>query len=476
MKSIGRRFYIMFMATALSAGLFACGGGYDDGYSPPPVPIISEGTMTTGSAIVNGIRFEDTAANITADDSPKTLGDGMTVKVKGTRNNDGTTGTADRIEVENEVRGSITSLGPDSFIVLGQTVFVDDRTIYENVTGIAFLLAGDNVEVHGQRKVNEDIVATRVEFLGIDPTQVQDEVRGIVSSKDTPPSTFTIGALLISYDTNTEIVPAVATTFDNTNLVEVHLDVTVSPPLATRIELEDLEDDEFEPAEGQEFEIEGFVTGLAGTLPDVSFALNGQQVLATSGTRYEGGIAGDLADNVKVEVEGQMGSGISAGILVADKISFKDTVRIESNAGSTSGAAAPTSFTGLGKNVLITSATELNITLPIANGAGVKVRGFVNNDGISITATRIDSTSTVASDRHILQGPVSNIVATGRTFEIAGVTVDASSVPVADVQDDNDQVITIDQFFASLTANRTIVKVRGTFSTGTIAANSVALE
>lgn len=460
----------MFMGTALSAGLFACGGGYDDGYTPPPPePIISEGTMTTGSAIVNGIRFDDTAATITADDSPKTLGDGMTVKVKGSRNNDGTTGTADRIEVENEVRGSITAKGTDSFVVLGQTVFVDDRTIYAGVLNFAALAVGNNVEVHGQRNTNGDIVATRVELFG-DGVPVQDELRGIVSSKTgTTAGTFNIGNLLIDYDAGTVIVPAGAT-FSNTDLVEVHLNVALTPPLATRIEVEDLEDAEFDPAEGQEFEVEGFVTGLTGALPDVSFTLNGQPVLATSATRYEGGVDLDLDNDVKVEADGHL----TGGVLVADKITFKETIRIESNADGAGSAGT------LGLTIDVTSLTDLsNLSggiAGIAQGDGLKIRGFLNRDGVSITATRIDGTNAVDPDKHILQGPVSNIVASARTFEIVGITVDASSVPVNDVQDDNDQVISIDQFFASLTADRTIVKARGTFSAGTIAANSVALE
>jgi len=35
----------------------------------------------------------------------------MMVTVKGKRNDDGVTGTAEKIEVENEVRGTVTSVG-----------------------------------------------------------------------------------------------------------------------------------------------------------------------------------------------------------------------------------------------------------------------------------------------------------------------------------------------------------------------------
>ena len=58
---------------------------------------VSIGVMTKGSTIVNGVRFEDTTANIFIDDKPKTaaaLQTGMVVKVLGTVNDDGINGTA----------------------------------------------------------------------------------------------------------------------------------------------------------------------------------------------------------------------------------------------------------------------------------------------------------------------------------------------------------------------------------------------
>jgi hypothetical protein len=163
---------------------------------------------------------------------------------------------------------------------------------------------------------------------------------------------------------------------------------------------------------------------------------------------------------------------------VAEKIEFKESVKIESNAtGSTAN-----SVTLLGKTVFLTSQTEKNgFTDPseLVN-QGVKVRGFVNMDGTTITATRIDKLSNpVNFDQNELQGPVASFNAPARTLTIVGITVNASSVPANDVKNADDQVITIDQFFALLTANRTIVEARGIFSSGpppTITADKVEIE
>jgi len=453
---------VMIMAIALAVAGCSTSGG--DGSAA--VSTVSIGTMIKGSVIVNGVRFEDNAAAISADDSaklPAFLADGMTVKVKGTINSDGLTGTAEKIEVENEVRGPIASKGADSLVVLGQTVAVDGATVFANVSGFAALNAGDEVEVHGQRDLNNVIRATRVELLG---AGAEDELKGVVSEKDVVPSTFKIGGLLITYDASTVIFPAGAP-FGNGDVVEVHLG---AGNVATRIEVEDLEDADFDLAEGLEVEVEGFVSGFSGH--PGSFLVSNQQVQTLSGTRFEGGIAADLANNMKVEAEGHM----NGGILVAEKITFKDTVRMETNAETASGAAKPTSFAALGKTVMIATTTELNnVSLPIAAGAGVKVRGFLNTDG-SITATRIDSTNAVDPDRHILQGPVSSFNAGARTMVILGITINASGVPANEIEDADDNLISMDQFFASLTAGRTIVKARGSFAGGAISANKIEIE
>ena len=468
MKKVAKYMFVTGTAVVAAFALGACGGGGGGAPGATSAPVVSTGTMTKGSVIVNGVRFEDTLADIHPDDTgkvflPSDLKDGMTVKVRGEINDDRVTGRALEIEVENEVRGTVTRVGTDSFTVLGQTVFVDGGTVFANVANFAALVVGDAVEVHGQRDAAQNIRATRVELLV--GAGVVDEVRGVVAGKDASPGagTFSIGGLAtFTYDNNTAI--AGGTTFSDGDLVEIHLDAGTTR--ANRIELEDAEDAEFEPAEGEEFEVEGFVTGLVGN----NFSVNGQAVSLEAGTRFEGGLPSDLANDVRVEAEGHM----VGGVLVADKITFKDSVRMESNAT----AASATSVTVFGKTVNITGTTDLSgATLPIAAGTGLRIRAFLNNDNTTFTATRIDTLSNpVAADQQILQGTVGSFNATARTLVIFGLTVDASGVPANEVQNDDDVVITFDQFFGAITLNRTFVKARGTFGGSTLTANKIELE
>src|SRR5262245_56279952 len=103
----------LLAALALSV-LAACGGGGTGGTGITAPPgggggsTVSTGVMTKGSTIVNGVRFDDTAASISLDDTPRTaaaLQNGMVVKLVGTVNDDGINGTAQLVKALIEARG-----------------------------------------------------------------------------------------------------------------------------------------------------------------------------------------------------------------------------------------------------------------------------------------------------------------------------------------------------------------------------------
>ena len=462
----------LVIAVVMTACSSSGGGG---GGTPAPATttaVISTGAMTKGSVILNGIRFEDTLANITGDDNPKVPADlqnGMTVKVKGTRNDDRITGTANRIQVVSEVTGTVTAVGTGSFTVLNQTVIVTSATItaggwtYNAATGVITGLSGPFpfVEVHGARNAAGAIMATRVEKFGAAGT---DELRGIVSSLSASlpaVATFSINGFSISTTLSTTIAPAGAVVA-NGKLVEVHL----ASGVATRINVEDSRDTEFEPAEGQEVEVEGHVSSYDGVS---DFDINGRHVHLTASTRYEGGVLADIANDVKVEAEGH----ISGGVLVADKIEFKDTVRFEANADADGSAGV------LGRTIYITAGTEyknLASAATITAGDGLKIRGYLNSDGTTITATRVELLSNpVAADKKILQGPVSAKNEGAKTLTILGITVSLNTTSASEIKDHNNNIITLAQFYASITLDRTAVKVRGTMGTPFVA-NQAELE
>src|SRR5215471_10245913 len=126
---------------ALAALLASCGGGTGGTgvTTPTPSNAVSIGVMTKGSVIVNGVHFDDNAATIKIDDTSKTPADlqsGMVVRLRGEINDDRVTGTAQIVNVSTEVRGTVQTHNgttvPPTFTVVGQTVFVDDLTVFAN--------------------------------------------------------------------------------------------------------------------------------------------------------------------------------------------------------------------------------------------------------------------------------------------------------------------------------------------------------
>jgi len=288
---------------------------------------ISAGVITgKGSVIVNDVEFAvipDTVIRLNDIDVLESdLRVGMIVKLRGTFNADGSTGTADSIEAESNVRGriSVLDLGEGSFSVLGQKSFVDNQTIYSGVGGLSDLQRNDVVRVFGFRDVPGDIRATFVERLS--GSGGEEEIFGIVSDKDDILGTFRLGFLLVDYVTrNPEIEPP-GFDFDNGDPVEVEgvFNVETNRFEATEIEREDIEDADFAPMEGEKVEVEGFASDVTETAPGIfTLSVNGFPVRTDANTSYEGGTRADMRDNVRVEAEGVL----TGGVLVAEKIEFE---------------------------------------------------------------------------------------------------------------------------------------------------------
>jgi hypothetical protein len=470
------------VAVSVSVLVLAAGcqrGGGNGVTGPSGVPVVSRGVMKKGSAVVNGVTYSVAGAQITNDDSPGSdlsLQDGVNVKVRGRLNSDNATGTADRIETEIETQGTITATGIDSTTLLGQQVFRDSRTVCVNVNVISCqaLAVGQWVKVHGMRDAQERLLASRIEVRAVGAGgPPSDRLKGVVAGPFTPGSppalTFTLRGITVVTTPGTLIQPA-GSTINLGDPVEIHGFLSSGPTFtAGRIDREDLEDAGFDPQENEKYEGEGFVSGFTG--PTADFTVDGVTTRLTATTRFEGGTAAGLVNNVRVEVEGSA----VGGVLTADKIRFDDTVRIEAN------AAAAGSADVLGKAVNTTGLTEFDGIGGLGEillDQGLRIRGFANQDG-SVTATQVIGLSNPLAENEIaIQGVVEAFNAASRSLVILGFTIDALNA--ADVEID-DQILPagqIDLFFSQLTANRSVVKATGTFNalTSTLTAIRVEIE
>jgi hypothetical protein len=475
------------MAAVFTLVLAACGGGGStsapiagggtSGTGVPPggggtgvtgAPIVSGGAMVKGSVIVNGLRFDDTAAVI-GDDRTRAaaqLANGMVVRVRG-RSDDNVNGVAERVEVENEIRATIqltpsTVNNTQSFVAGGVTVIVDSQTVYANVSGFAGLAQGTRVEVHGLRDANGNLRATRVEAVGA--TDGVDELRGTISGLTATQFTLN-GNITVIYTSATVFSPAgtTAAALTNGRVVEVRGALAGNVFAATQVDVEDLEDAALGAKENEKTEYEGFVTDYTGS---TTFKVAGRAVQTSASTRFVGGAAADLANNVKVEAEGVT----VGGVLVASKIEFKQTrVLLYGRASAVNDASGTLEV--LNQTVTVNAQTKLDtrgasgssLTDLVAGVDCVEVRAYL--DGPTLTAEEVKEPSSCS--RELVQARV--VAENETTFTLTFLNNLSASLGGAGTQFRNTAGLSISraEFFAAVVPASasnvgTLVKVKGT--------------
>lgn len=166
-----RRSCLVLLASALAG----CGGGDLIAAGPPGTGgtgIYAQGSISGfGSVIINGIRFDDSAATVRLDDialSSTDLRLGMVASVQGQRGADATLGTASSIEVWSMAQGLVTQALAGGFMVAGMAVQTDDATVFDGIAGAAGLTPGRRVTVWGLQAGADGArwSATRVAITG----------------------------------------------------------------------------------------------------------------------------------------------------------------------------------------------------------------------------------------------------------------------------------------------------------------------
>ncbi len=434
-------------AAAVAVLLTACGGGGGGGSTttppannpppanPPPSGGVDRGGLAIGtitgfgSIFVNGVEYETDQAQITVDDNPGMESDlavGHVVIVTGTVSDDGLTGDAETVVFEYDVEGPVQGIdaAAGTMIVAGQTILIDADTVFDDdivPPSLDGLAVDDFVEVSGFFDADGALVATRIEK---DDGGTEVEVKGVVANLDAGALTFTIGGLTVDYS------GATLEDFDaggpaNGDFVEVK-GTSFGPNgelIATEVEAEE---DDFVGDDGDEVEIEGFITSFVSA---EEFSVNGRPVMTTAQTEFENGMAADLALNVKVEVEGEFNA---SGVLVADKVQFKlgGDLRVSATVEAIDTGAGLVTVLGLSVRVSETTQleddSEADVTFfgldDLAVGDFVEVRGAVDPEmSADILATRLERDDDEGEVE--LRGFVDSVDTVARTLVVLGVTI-----------------------------------------------------
>ncbi len=467
--------------------LAACGGGGSmSGTSLTAAPqlVATAGTITAfGSVFVNEVRYDISAASMKKNGKAVTqagLAVGEVATVRGRQDLSTGQGSADTLEVEDNVVAQIAAIdvAANQLTALGQTIRVTAGTSFgKGITpaDLNGLSAGDPIEVSGLADAAGVVVATRI---GRAEAGEALQVLGKVAAFDAGAQTFRINGLVV--DASAATLSGFASGAPaNNDLVVVRgtqFDATAVRLTADTVQLATTDPRESEDASHAEtghVELEGLVTQFASV---ADFAVGDARVTTNSSTVFKGGGAGDLADNVRVEVRGLLDAN---QVLVADTVEIEHVAAIELESGAAQVDVANNTLTVLGVTVTVDTSTrfedksEAEVQLftlkDVANGDTVLVRGFESPAGSGkVLARKLERLP--ATTEVVVRGAFS--ATTAPQFMILGVTIDAANASFGHVAEHG--TLTAADFYTQAVGQ--IVEARGTAVDATVTATEVRID
>ncbi len=470
---------------------------------------ISTGTVTgIGSIKVNGVTFNtDNAAihveGVRVDDPAdptdgtgafllaEGFSEGQVVRVVGRFNADGKTGTADAVYYNDSVEGpveNITSLDAATqqdatslrIQVMGQQVIIDNQTIL-NGTTIAGISINDLVEISGLRDEAGQIRAGYLEYHGSFSIGNAVELKGVIDalSLNLVDQTFTINGLLIDYTT------AELPSSGIQEGMQVEVKGNYDGNLVDALTIE--QEDDIDGSDNDEVEYEGIVSDTSMFSASGRFNLGNEVIQTTSSTIYKGGLASDIIEGMRLEVEGRW----QAGTLIAEEIRFHDEIELHARVANvltvtsesvtfdlTNLAEITVQVTNLSKisedaNDLATLADRLTNSGTNTNPDYVEVRGrLLSGSGTAVVfAEEIKIKDGSNENKVKLQGPVASIIEPEVT--ILGIDIDTTNI--GEFEGPEDTQITREIFFATVLPGN-ILGAEGVLSGSTIDWDSIELE
>lgn len=453
-------------ASALALVLAACGGGGGGGIVGNVVTdtatgggggATGAGQSTTGtidgfgSVFVNGVRFETDDAEVLIDGETRTedaLAVGMVVTVQGDINEDGTTGTAQRILYDDELTGPITSIEPgadgDALLlrVLGFAVIVERTgTRFDDVT-FDTLAVDDVVEVSGFVGQGDRLRATRIERKSrFQPGVSEVELKGRVSNLGA--TTFTLDSLTVDFS-NADLDDIDGDALEEDMFVEVEGTLTGDTIRATDIDQEDRAGRGGRLTEGDEVRLQGSVTRYAS---DSDFRVNGVTVDASGATFTPAELT--LIDGAVVQINGTW----NGSVLVADSVEARrGRIKIEARVDSVNPDTDEIRlqlFSG-SVDVRVDARTKLDddtdqverLTFgDLRSGDFLEVEAY-QLDG-ALIATLIDRED---PDDDVIRAPVESFTP-GADITLLGITY---TIGNTEFEDANDNSLSADSFFSQL--------------------------
>lgn len=393
-RVVGLRHAVVSSVAAVALALAACGGGGDAAVNENTASAWATGPITgLGSIIVNGVRYDDSAARVESDDdgsvhASSSLKIGMMVEVNSSKPDDASNrAKASTVRFGSEIVGPIAAVDAttQTITVLNQTIAITSTTVFDDSLGTSFaaLTVGRVVEVHAlYDAAAARYVATRIEDKD---AALAYRLRGVVSNLNTTAKTFNIGAAVIAYGN----VPAATLPANLANGLKVRVLLSTTQVngqwVAAAVRGGVKRVDDFGDAR-----LRGLVSAF--TSPQ-AFSVNGIAVDATN-ARFEPNAAAVVL-GAHVEVRGATVD----GVVKATKVEVKGARDASSSWGEVELHGSMTDLNASAKTFLLRGVTvdysavgewrdgtESNL----ANGRQLEVKGAWSTDRSKLKASRID--------------------------------------------------------------------------------------
>jgi hypothetical protein len=486
MRKFERHHWLGIATTLLVAACGGGGGGGDGaaGGPTPPVPstpppggaektvLVTGAISGFGSVIVNGVRYDTSGTEVRIDDRVGTIDElrvGHVIRLDG-RVDDRGNARAVRIEQGHLLSGTVQSVdaATGTLTVAGQRVRIDDDTSFDDRIaggGLAGLVVGERIEVHGFTGSDGRARATRIEKS----QETEIEVTGLVAAHDAAVRRFRVGELLVDYS-SAVLEDLGSAGLQDGLLVEVK-GRELLPDGALRATRIHREDGGTNGGLRVESEVEGLVTRFVSP---ADFSVAGQRVRTVAGTVYVGGAAADIALDRKLEVEGRLEAD---GVLVASKVAFKQIASVRIAAPVEAVDAAGGTVRALGLTIVVDASTRREdkqgddhffALADLRVGDWIEVRGYPDTSVAGrVIAVRLERDD--PEDEVELRGPAANLEAP--RFRILGVPVETT--PATEFEE-SDARIDAATFFARATGR--VVEVDGRWNGTNLVADEAEIE
>ncbi len=273
------------------------------------------------SVTVNGIHYETNDVAVYVNGVPAAVTDlklGHTVSLDGEVNFSEARGTADEISYSSTIIGPVEHVSAefDRLIVLGQTVLMDEDTVFDSgVDGDTYvdLALGTKLQVSGHLNADGDIIATRV---ATDEISTNVQLTGTVAGTDLANMLFKVNRVTVDYSNATLIDLPEGMPTDG-------LLVTIRGSLVNGVlvvsEIASTQGMAADP--GARVHVGGMVTRFESAS---AFDLNGTPVTTDASTVFVNGAASDLQADAEITVEGHVGTG--GGFVAASHVTFGEPI------------------------------------------------------------------------------------------------------------------------------------------------------